>query len=322
MKRLLTFLTIAVLAAISLLPAATSAHSTDDNPIWPSFWTDANFDFSSLDSTNSSSRYPTAATSDIPQSNTTQSVTPQSAQTTGTYVALGDSVAAGAGLPASAESCGRSSEAYPHQVASARGLQLVHLACSGATAGDLFTQQRVRGPNHPAQLNAAFAQGTPELITITAGANDVHWNDYFLNKCYIGTCGTSFDSTLADTYLVALQAKLHYLFFDISTRSNGNPPTTILTGYYNPFSSQCSELQSRITRAEIAWLNARVKLLNKTIRDVSAQYSFTTFVPISFSGHDVCSDDPWVQGPNDSAPLHPTTKGQQLIATAIVKALQ
>src|SRR6266540_5458482 len=60
------------------------------------------------------------------------------------YVALGDSVAAGLGLASSAGTgqspqCGRSTAAYAYQVARAKNLELEHLACSGATVGDLFT---------------------------------------------------------------------------------------------------------------------------------------------------------------------------------------
>ena len=35
-----------------------------------------------------------------------------------------------------------------------------------------------------------------------------------------------------------------------------------------------------------------------------------------FTGHQLCSGDPWVQGPGDPAPLHPTATGELAIALA------
>jgi hypothetical protein len=56
----------------------------------------------------------------------------------GRYAALGDSVAAGAGLTGSTADlpCGRSTEAYPTQVAAAVGMTLQHVACGGAKADE------------------------------------------------------------------------------------------------------------------------------------------------------------------------------------------
>jgi hypothetical protein len=53
------------------------------------------------------------------------------------YAALGDSVAAGWGLGATdgsdeSQLCGRSNNAYPGQVASAKNLQLENYSCTGA----------------------------------------------------------------------------------------------------------------------------------------------------------------------------------------------
>ena len=115
-------------------------------------------------------------------------ITPPASAANGTYAALGDSVAAGLGLLAASNAtnqdlqCGRTTQAYPYIVAQTLGVQLIDVACSGATAGDLVTQQGVSGPNITPQLDIAFAAGTPQLITITAGANDVHWDD-FLRYC-------------------------------------------------------------------------------------------------------------------------------------------
>lgn len=236
------------------------------------------------------------------------------------YAALGDSIAAGLGLgnPAGDNSiCGRTFGSYVYQVAESRNLGVNHLACSGATMGDLFTEQGIPGPNIPPQLDGAFAGGTPELITVTAGANDIYWDD-FLRKCYADTCGTDRDERVANTLVSALGLKLQYLFRDIERRSGGSPPEVIITGYYNPLSSRCSDIEPRLTTDEITWLGAQTERLNQLLENSSAQLDFVTFAPIDFSGHDICSDDPWVQSLDDPAPFHPTPEGQQAIARAVL----
>lgn len=256
----------------------------------------------------------------LPQIGQPQAEIPGMATSSGIYAALGDSIAAGLGLDDSDSQCGRSTEAYPYQVASAFNRPLLHAACSSATAGDLFTQQNVDGSDIPPQLDTAFASGVPTLITITTGANDVRWTS-FLYKCYSGECGTTLDTFATNTLLSTTRVKLDQAFNEIRRRSNGSPPTVIVTGYYNPISAQCANLQSQVTRNEIRWINDQRRALNQAIKDSAANFSFVKFVPINFNGHDLCSSDPWVQGLNDPAPLHPTQAGQDAIARAIVNNL-
>lgn len=256
----------------------------------------------------------------LPHIGQPQAEIPGMATNSGIYAALGDSIAAGLGLRDSGSQCGRSTEAYPYLVADTLDHPLLHAACSGATAGDLSTQQDVNGSHIPSQLNAAFASGTPTLITITAGANDAHWTS-FLYKCYSGECGTALDTFATNTLLSTTKVKLDQAFSKIQKRSNGTPPMVIVTGYYNPISAQCANLQSQVTRDEIKWLNSQVKTLNQAIKDTAARFSFAKFVPLNFNGHDLCSSDPWVQGLNDPTPLHPTQAGQTAIARTIINSL-
>jgi lysophospholipase L1-like esterase len=196
----------------------------------------------------------------------------------------------------------------------------MNIACSGATAGDLFTVQGVSGPNIPAQLTTAFANGTPQLMTITAGANDIHWAA-FLKKCAASTCGTASDSSIANIYMTVLKFKLHYALSSIQARSHGTPPTVVMTGYYNPVSAACNSIDARFTPSELAWFSGEVAALNQTIQNVSSQYSFARFAPVDFTGHDLCSADSWVQGLQDPAPIHPTAAGQAAIANAVLTKL-
>lgn len=246
---------------------------------------------------------------------------------TNNYVALGDSVAAGLGLGESVDAmaedvrCGRSAQSYATTVAQELQLPLTHAACSGATAGDLVTKQGVSGPNITAQLDTAFSGGIPKLITITAGANDVHW-DEFIRLCYQTNCATRTATAGAEAYLYALKLKLNYALNSVEQRSNGStPPIVIITGYYNPISTSCVDDQ-RITAAEVDWVSVRTEQLNNLLESTAKNYSFVRFAPVDFSGHDICSADPWVQGGDDAAPLHPTVQGQAVIAESVLAAFK
>ncbi|MDB5161271.1 MAG: hydrolase family protein [Candidatus Saccharibacteria bacterium] len=295
--------------------AASSSSSSVQSTILSGLWEGSNF---IIPNGSASQSVPnrSAPTSSI----TTNGPMTSSPAITGTYAALGDSVAAGLGLPSQDALCGRSPQAYPYQVSQATGLPLVHVACSGATAGDIFTNQERMGRTIPPQLDAALASGNPSIITITAGANDAHWTG-FLSECYTFSCGSRTDTLLASFYLVLLQAKLNTALNDIAARSGGTPPTAVVTGYYNPLSSSCTSLQQNVTANEINWLNGEVNALNQTLQNTSSQFSFVRFAPVNFTGHDICSAQPWVQGVNDPAPFHPTTQGQTVIAQAVLGAL-
>jgi len=234
------------------------------------------------------------------------------------YAALGDSIAAGAGLPESTNrgdaACDRSTKAYAYYVAAKHEYDFIHVACSGTTMGDLLTRQ---SSTMAAQLDSAFTAGTPLLITITAGANNTRWSAMLL-KCLRGTCGTASDNRVMQTTLTTLKSETQDVLDDIAERSDGSPPNVIMTGYYNPLSENCSTVDSRLSSEEVAWASNQVASLNQTLQNAVADASFATFVPIDFTGHDICSSNPWVQNTNSAAPLHPTVAGQQAIAQAIL----
>lgn len=242
-----------------------------------------------------------------------------------TYAALGDSVAAGLGLPlpenadSSTAACGRSSQGYPNVVAGDMDLMLNNVSCSGTTVGDFLTSETVNGVEQSPQLAAAFANGTPKFMSITSGANDVEWSA-FLRECSVTNCNTTANSVAVDALLVALQAKLFVAFSDIQEKSNGNPPNTVITGYYQPISEACVRPNGQLSDANVKWLTEATSALNQTIKQTAMQFSFVHFVPIDFTGHDACSSDPWLQTITDPAPFHPNVKGQMVIAKDVEAA--
>jgi lysophospholipase L1-like esterase len=237
--------------------------------------------------------------------------------TNGSYAALGDSVAAGAGLSTIDPLCDRSSEAYPYTVAASTGLSLAHYACTGAKADEgIYDPQEESFGTLPAQLDQAFANGTPSLITLTIGANDARWTQ-FIRQCYYIRCGYSVDTARFNTYLIDLKLELNVVMAKIHSLSNGSPPQVIVTGYYNPLSTITCDDTAGITANETLWLNSRVNSLNHAINGTVAKYSYGTFAPVSFAGHGLCASDSWVQSPSSAMPFHPTAEGQQAISTSV-----
>lgn len=253
-----------------------------------------------------------------------QSVTPMK------YAALGDSIAAGAGLPlmtgASNEdkACARSDAAYPHLLAQYLHATLSHIACSGATVSDLYGSQTAQGLNLTPQIDAAFAGGKPDAITLTIGANDLNWSQV-ISQCYATTCGTSWTQNAALAVARGyLRIKLAAALFDIEQKSNFQPPKVIVASYFAPFSTSapaCVDTQG-VTASEMQWVNGQEAKLDQAIESVSDLFGdMTTYVPVNFSGHELCTADPWIQGLRAAAPFHPTIAGQAAIAKAVEAAL-
>lgn len=244
-----------------------------------------------------------------------------------TYVALGDSVAAGAGLPTDTNKtsgvdqlCGRSTNAYPHLVAAEAGMMLQHTACSGAKVNDLYNSQDVNGANLAPQLEAAFANGTPDVISMTIGANDVQWV-HFLRQCYLVACGGDASSLAAKVARGYMRVELFWALSRIEQLSNGNPPQVYLTGYFVPYSDAvCADTQG-IDPIEKDWLNTQSHYLSRAVESVTEWFSFAHYVPMDFTGHEVCSADPWIQNLQEPTPYHPTVGGHQAIAEAVRRAL-
>lgn len=255
------------------------------------------------------------------------------------YAALGDSVAAGLGLAplsdgAEDTACGRSTDAYAYGVsqrinevfgqASFGLLQMDTdlIACQGARVPDLTGTQQLPGTSVPAQIDTAFAKGTPALVSLTIGANDVRWAD-FINQCAsAANCATPENTATADSYIEGVRQELGTSFSEIKARSRFLLPVVVATGYYNPVSTGC--ITNTFATEEVAWLQDRITSLNTVLRETTESQNglVTRFAPVDFTGHDICAADTWLQRPgSDPAPLHPTVRGQEAMAEAVLQAV-
>ena len=246
----------------------------------------------------------------------------------GHYLALGDSVAAGIGLADYSDSsaCNRTKQAYPNLVATKLNYQLTSIACSGATTTDgLVGLQDVNQLAVPAQITAVSTASKPKLITITVGANDTRWTS-FIQKCYTASCGSDADTAVVEAGIAAASDNLKNAFSQIKNAYPTSQPPVVLSGYYKLFAAQptatgCTETIN-LDANELVWIRQLQTSIDDSLQTVASQFSFVKFVPLSFAGHELCTDTPWVQGLTAKAPFHPTDAGQKAIADQIIAAVQ
>lgn len=241
------------------------------------------------------------------------------------YVALGDSVSAGVGLESSSDSsaCDRFNESYPSLVAESLNMKLTSYACSGATANNgVVGAQLINNLSVKPQIEQLFAGPKPKLVTLTIGANDIGWTD-ILARCIAGECGSDSDTAQVDTKLKSVTASVKTALQSIVTNYSLATPTVMVTGYYRVFASSndCTAIPG-ITTTEQVWWNAQGDKLDQALADASSNYSFASFTPINFSGHELCSSTSWIQGLQQRAPFHPNDDGQKTIADTIVRTFE
>ena len=241
-----------------------------------------------------------------------------------TYVALGDSVAAGIGLPNSSDSsaCDRTEESYPKLVAKALSARLTSVACSGATIrGGIDGSQTINKLSLKPQIQS-LAKQNPSRVSLTIGANDSSWLELVI-KCYQSVCGDAADEQLYEQRLTDLRAQLRSKVQKISD-SVGGSSRIVVTGYYHVFpvtDFRCSDLEG-VDDTELAFGRTLQAKLNDAIKEAVTDVDKVTYAPADFSGHELCSADPWVQGLADSAPYHPTAAGQEKIADQVISAFK
>ena len=90
----------------------------------------------------------------------------------------------------------------------------------------------------------------------------------------------------------------------------------LVNEYYSPFGQNLGCLQQYgMTPAKANVLLARLAQLNTVLAQGANLFGFGVALP-HFTGHELCTPDPWVQGPSDPAPLHPNAAGELAIALA------
>lgn len=241
-------------------------------------------------------------------------------------VVIGDSTAAGLGNPlvknASAldRACGRSSDAYAADMAEVNGWNVLNLACSAATVTEgILGPQALSGGIAPPQFGVLEQAPHASVVVVSIGANDLQW-EAMAAMCAMGpSCDDQATAAMFQANLNAFTQDYYQLLHDLAALPAH--PRVLVNEYFSPFGSKLDCLRSEgLTPAKAASLLSRLGTLNQVLADGAKTFGFTAVAP-EFSGHELCTTQPFVQGLHDSAPMHPNAAGELAIALADQQAL-
>jgi lysophospholipase L1-like esterase len=260
-------------------------------------------------------------------------------------VVIGDSTAAGIGNAPLAhptpqdKACRRSRDAYALALQSTSTLRVLNLACSSATIGEgLLGPQTTGGVTLDPQVGVLQTVSSVKAVVVSIGANDVGWSD-FMRYCYgLPRCDDQASVSLFESRLDGFKVQYSQLLAQLADLPTH--PVVVVNAYYNPFgtSFDCAQLrdpaviasgpdgygfaadpgqhnQADKIQQKIAPLKAELDDMNAVIEQGADAFGFSVATP-HFEGHELCTDEPWVQGLSDPAPFHPSAAGELAIAAA------
>ena len=243
----------------------------------------------------------------------------------GNVVVVGDSTAAGLGNrplengTAEDKVCGRSQDAFAIDLASANKWHVTNLACSGATIrSGLLGPQQAGQLVVPAQLDSP-AIAKADVLIVSIGANDVHWTDILALCAVSKDCSNKAELAYFQQQLAGFSRDYLQLLGQLQLLAQH--PVVVVNLYYDPFAGSIDCLAKRgVTDAKKQAMQTDLAALNKTLASGAKAAGFVTADP-DFSGHGICSVQPYVQGLDAKAPFHPTPSGELAIALADEHAL-
>ena len=223
--------------------------------------------------------------------------------------ALGDSYAAGVGVPPYDGPCARSQSAYAVQLDGRMKIELDDfVACAGATTVTLVSG---------GQLNALDAD--TDLVTLTIGGNDIRWGNA------VGACLYFDDGTCAGALALATRAitnTLPGLLDTVYSQVAASAPNAhvVVTGYPRLFSPEYGAYLGASTSEQQA-MNDGADLLNTVIARAAAAKGFQ-FVDVTerFVDHGVNSPEAWILGPGAAA-FHPNLDGYKAYTAALTSQI-
>lgn len=241
-------------------------------------------------------------------------------------VALGDSVASGAGIEPSSQPCARSERNYPSLVAKALGAELDDMTCGGATTETLLNGSDESGAMKRAPQVDALGDDT-DLVTLTIGANDGDAAARYFTACFIPPANTaSACAEAVEENVAALEDTGPDVVATIDRIRDRAPAARIVLVGYLPLTPPTGCATTPIAPTAVAGLAGYEGQLERTLV-AAADEAEVPFVSVrdASQGHDSCSQDAWVNGlqpaEGDGAFLHPTAAGAAAIADAVEPVL-
>lgn len=214
------------------------------------------------------------------------------------YVALGDSFSSGLGATGSSPGgCGTSPNGYPALWAEQHGItSFIDASCGGAKTEDVLSTQ----------LSALSA--TTDVVTITIGGNDAVLGNLVTN-CLLGNAQCN---TVNQQFVVDLPGYLAKVEATYAAIRDAAPNADVyVLGYPHIFETGwfCYGLfvPNQYQRQKIV---ASIDLFDNGLGELATDAGFHWVdVRSIFSGHNVCSLQPWVRSVVDLPPVHPNDNG-------------
>ncbi len=241
-------------------------------------------------------------------------------------VVMGDSTAAGLGGPAlpdasaTDQACQRSSFAFAETLARVNDWNVDNLSCSGATiANGVVGAQEAGGRRLPPQLAVAKRAVAATTVIVNVGANDLHWSTLIRLCAIADSCDNRALTAYFQRSLASFTTEYLGLLRQLATMPG--QPVVLINQYYAPFDPALDCLASTgLTADKITVLLDRLATLNEVLANGARTFGYLTAQP-DFTGHELCTDQSYVQSSTDPAPLHPNARGQLAIALAVERAL-
>ena len=229
--------------------------------------------------------------------------------------------------------CLRSGANYPALVAKAMpGTTLTDVSCGGATTADTTTPQVGHGGDTvPPQFDAL--KPTTDLVTIGLGGNDEGLFGNLVVGCVEkaasdptgAPCTTAADPARLDKTFTEIRANLEDVVRGVRARSP--QARVLLVGYPQivPASGTCDLLP--LAAGDYPFARSVNQRLTDAVRAAAAA-THADYIDVwgSSAGHDICSQDPWINGRITSAAralaYHPLAVEQQAVADLVLADLR
>ncbi len=252
------------------------------------------------------------------------------------YAALGDSFSAAPDLPTiTTDGCHRSDHNFAHQVAAQlEDVRLKDVSCGGARTDAVLQSQVIKseGRVRPPQIEAVSA--TTDIITVGLGVNDLDFAVTAAFGCLLLAGSDPDGSPCEDANakrVPRILEKIHKRYVDtIGAIANRAPDALIIAvGYPRllPESGACPD-RFPLAKGDVEFVRESYDQLNETIAAAAAEADVEYVdVAAASKGHDICSDDPWINGDRDdkssgAAAYHPTPAEQEAVAELILDLLR
>ncbi|MEU8894899.1 SGNH/GDSL hydrolase family protein [Nocardia sp. NPDC048505] len=235
------------------------------------------------------------------------------------YVALGDSYAAGVGIPTVIDQgCDRSDRNYPHLVAAGRGYQLTDVTCGGATTSDV------------AAIQMAAVTPATEVVTLGISGNDIGFGE-IVRSCVILLGGAGCRNEYPDMpeRIAKAGAAVGNLLDTIRERA---PKARILLVGYPKIvpddENSCTGVQP-FAAEDLAWARDTViEGLNAMLQGHAGDRVTYVDTQAATTGHDMCrpAAQRWINGAqvesgSNGRTIHPNSAGHEAMAGQVLARL-